>query len=156
VPRRDQTEIGRATERPPGAIDLVGSIIDDTRALVGAHIEALRDDMTERLTSLGAALTSTLLAFSIMIVTGLLLGCALATTLVALGLPIWAAFWIVTVAAAGLGAGLVRRAQRKAQTTGEAAGRAAERVKDDIAWISGTASLASQDESRELSAAREP
>lgn len=145
---------GRDHER--GAIDLVEAVIDDTRALIAAHVEALRDDMTQRLTSLGEALTSTLLAFSIMIVTGLLLGVALATTLVALGLPIWAAFWIVTLAAAALGAGLVRRAQHKAQTTGEAAGRAAGRVKDDIAWISGNAGLASQDGSRELPAAREP
>jgi hypothetical protein len=123
-----------------GVVEIVEAIIDDTRDLVGAHVDALREDMTTRFASLGATLTSTLLAFSITIVTALLAGIAVAMTLIALGLPAWAAFWIVTAAAAGLGVGLVRRALRKARDTGQAAGHAAERVKDDVAWISDEAS----------------
>jgi hypothetical protein len=139
VTPRDETKNGGAAPQQRGVTDLVESIVDDTRALVAAHVEALRDDMTERLATLGAALSSTLLAFSIIIVTALLLGVALAQTLVALGLPTWAAFWIVTVAAAALGAGLVRRAAHKARTTGEAAARAAERIKYDVTRISDSA-----------------
>ena len=133
---------GRDHER--GAIDLVEAVIDDTRALIAAHVEALRDDMTQRLTSLGEALTSTLLAFSIMIVTALLLGIALAQTIVALGVPTWAAYWIVTVAGAGLGFAMVLRAKAKARGTGDVAGDAADRIKDDVAWIADNADNATQ------------
>lgn len=122
-----------------GAIDLVGGIIDEARELVGAHVEALRDDMTERLSSLGAALTSTLLAFSVLIVTTLLFGLSLAATLEALGLPWWAAFWIVTLAAAALGFGLVQRARRQASATTGAAGTAADRAKEDLAFLTSAA-----------------
>ena len=129
------TKPGPPGQHHRGAIDLVEAVIDDSRALIGAHVDALREDMSERLSTLGEALTSTLLAFSIMIVTALLLGIALAQTLVALGLPAWAAYWIVTAAGAALGLSLARRAKSKARTSGEAAGDAAERVKDDVAWI---------------------
>ncbi len=122
-----------------GAIDLVGGIIDEARELVGAHVEALRDDITERLSSLGAALTSTLLAFSVLIVTTLLFGLSLAATIEALGLPWWAAFWIVTLAAAALGFGLVQRARRQASATTSAAGPAAELVRDDLAFLASAA-----------------
>jgi hypothetical protein len=129
-----------------GVIEIVEAIIDDTRDLVGAHVEALRSDMTERLSSLGATLTLTLLAFSVLIVTALLLGIALAMTLIAIGLPVWAAFWIVTVATASLGVGLVRRALRKARDTGNVAGQAAGRIKDDVAWISDVTSRAAREQ----------
>ena len=97
--------------------------------------------MSEGLSGLGSTLTSTLLAFSVLIVTALLLGLALAATLVAIGLPWWAAFWVVTLAAAALGYYLVRRASRHAHTTGEAAANAAARAKDDVAWIAGNSTL---------------
>ena len=135
---------GRGPQHDRGAIDLVEAVIDDTRALIAAHVEALRDDMTQRLTSLGEALTSTLLAFSIMIVTALLLGIALAQTIVALGVPTWAAYWIVTVAGAGLGFAMVLRAKAKARGTGDVAGDAADRIKDDVAWIADNADNATQ------------
>jgi hypothetical protein len=135
---------GRGPQHDRGAIDLVEAVIDDTRALIAAHVEALREDMTARLTSLGEALSSTLLAFSIMIVTALLLGIALAQTIAALGVPTWAAYWIVTVAGAGLGFGMVLRAQAKARGTGAVAGDAAERIKDDVAWIAGNTDSATQ------------
>lgn len=123
-----------------GVVEILDAIIDDTRDLVGAHVEALRDDMTSGLSSLGAALTSSLVAFSIMIVTALLAGIAVAMTLIAFGLPAWGAFWIVTAAAGLLGVALIRRALRKARDTGEAAGQAAERVKNHVGWISDEAS----------------
>ncbi len=95
-----------------GTLELVEAIVDDTRSLVGAQVETLRADMGERFSALGSALTSTLLAFSITIVTALLVGFALAETIVALGLPTWAAFWIVGAATAVLGYGLIQRARR--------------------------------------------
>ena len=101
-----------ATSNERGTIELVEAILDDTRSLVGAQVETLRADMGERFSALGSALTSTLLAFSIMIVTALLVGFALAETIIAAGVPTWAAFWIVSLGTAALGYGLVQRARR--------------------------------------------
>jgi hypothetical protein len=116
-------------------IQLVEAIVDDTRDLLGAHVEALRGDVHEGLSSLGSAVTSSVLAFSIIIVTALLAGIAVAMTLIALAVPAWAAFWIVTVAAGALGFAFVRRVQRKARSTGRAAAEVAERVKEDVAAL---------------------
>lgn len=135
------------TQSPPpdpagdrGVVELVGAIIDDVRELVGAHLDALRGDLADRVASLGATLTSTLLAFSVLIVTTLLFGISLALTLVAIGLPAWAAFWIITAVGGVLGVGLIRRAVRSARDAGKLAGAAADRVKHDVAWISDEAS----------------
>jgi TRAP-type C4-dicarboxylate transport system permease small subunit len=124
-------------DRPPqrGVIELVEAIVDDTRDLVGAHVEALRDDVSDGLSSLSSTVTSSLLAFSIIIVTALLCGIALAMTLIAVGLPAWAAFWIVTAAAALLGFGLVQRARRDARTTSKAAVDVVDHVKEDVAAL---------------------
>ena len=116
-----------------GTVELVESVIDDTRSLVGAHLEALRDDLGEQVSALGAAVSSSLVAFSLIVVTALLVGIALANSLVAVGVPSWAAFWIVATAVAALGGYLALRARRNARTTGAAA---AECVKDEIARIS--------------------
>ena len=119
-----------------GVVDVVEAIIDDVRDLVGAHVDALREDTSARFASLGTAIASTLLAFSITIVTALLAGIALALTLVAVGLPAWAAFWLVAACAALAGVALIRRARTKARETGMMASKALDSVKNDIAWIS--------------------
>lgn len=149
------------TNEPPpdapderGVVEIVEAIIDDTRDLVGAHVEALRSDMTDRLSSLGDTLTSTLLAFSVLIVTALLLGISLAMTLIAVGVPGWAAFWIVTLAAAALGVGLIRRAVRSARDASKGAGQVADRVKHEVARISDETSRAARE--REEVSQREP
>ncbi len=135
--RVNDSEKQRAADHDAGAVELVGGIIDEARTLVEAHVEALREDMSERLASLGAMLSSALLAFSVLIVMAVLLGFALAATLVAIGLPWWAALWIITLAAAGLGFALVQRARAKARTTADVASRAGERAREDVAWIAG-------------------
>lgn len=128
-----------------GVIEIVEAIIDDTRELVDAHVDTLREEMSERFSGLGAALTSTLLAFSFTIVTALLLGIALALTLGALGLPLWAAFWIVTAVGVVTGYALVRRVQRKAKETSQAASDVANIVRENVAQISSqTAQLRSE------------
>jgi len=125
-----------------GVVEIVEAIIDDTRDLVDAHVESLREDMSARLSGLGDAVTSSLLAFSVTIVTTLLLGIAIATTLIAFGLPIWASFWIVTVLGAATGYGLIRRVKRKARETGNAASDVAILVRDNVAQISSEAAHA--------------
>jgi putative superfamily III holin-X len=118
-----------------GVVEVVEAIIDDIRDLVGAHVDALREDTSARFANLGTAIASTLLAFSITVVTALLAGIALALTLVAVGLPAWAAFWIVAACAAVAGIALIRRVRRKARETGMMASKAVDSVKNDIAWI---------------------
>jgi len=118
-----------------GVVEVVEAIIDDIRDLVGAHVDALREDTSARFASLGTAIASTLLAFSITVVTALLAGIAVALTLVAVGLPAWAAFWIVAACAALAGFALIRRVRRKARETGMMASKAVDSVKSDIAWI---------------------
>lgn len=93
-------------------MDLVAGIVDDARTLLAAHLEALRGDLGGHLADLGVALRQTLIAISAIIVTTLLLGLALAATLVTLGLPWWAALWLVTAVAATTGLALTLSARR--------------------------------------------
>ena len=92
-----------------GSVDLMTGIVEDARDLVGAHVEALRDDISARL----AALTLMLIAIGVFVVTALLLSLALAATLVAVGTPWWVALWSVTSAAGAIGVGFVLRARAK-------------------------------------------
>lgn len=82
-----------------GTIDLVSGIVDDARDLVGAHVDGLREDISSRL----AVLTSMLIAAGVFVVTALLLGLALAASIVAMGAPWWLALWIVTLVAGAIG-----------------------------------------------------
>lgn len=105
----------RADELELGSVELVAGIVDDARELVGAHVEALRADMSVRLAILGATLTSLLIAIAVFVVTAVLLCLAVAASLVAIGVPWWLGLWIVTLVAAAIGVGFVLRA-RSSQT----------------------------------------
>jgi hypothetical protein len=79
----------RADEiRALGTVDLVNGIVD-TRDLVGAHVEALRDDMSTRLATLSATFASMVIAIGVFVVAALLPSLAIAVSLVALGIPWW-------------------------------------------------------------------
>jgi hypothetical protein len=95
-----------------GTIDLMSGIVEDTRDLVGAHVEALRDDMSARLATLGATLASMAIAIGVFVVTAVLLSLAIAASLVAIGTPWWIALWIITLVAGAIGVGFVIRARR--------------------------------------------
>ena len=109
-----------------GNVDLVSGIVDDTRDLIGAHVEVLRDEMTARLTTLGATLSSMLIAIGVFVVTAILLGLAIAASIVALGATWWQALWIITLVAGAIGMAFVRRARTRARgprlTTASTAG----------------------------------
>lgn len=100
-------------ERVPalGTIELVSGIVEDARDLFAAHVEALRDDMSARLVTLGATLASMLIAIAVFVVTALVLCLAIAASLNALGVAWWIALWIVTLAAGAVGLGFVLRAR---------------------------------------------
>jgi hypothetical protein len=108
--------------RTLGTIDLVTGIVDDTRDLVEAHVEALRNDMSARLVVVTATLTAALIAIGVFMVTALLLSLTLVAGLVELGAPWSLAFAAVTLVAAAIGTAFVVRARRRftsTQKTGE-------------------------------------
>ena len=99
-----------------GTIDLVSGLVEDARDLVGAHVEALRDDLSVRIATVAATLGTMLIAIGVFVVTALLLSLAIAASLVALGVPWWMSLWIVTLSAAAIGFWFVLRARSKART----------------------------------------
>jgi hypothetical protein len=100
--------------------DLVAGVIDDARELVEAQVSSLKADLGERLSDLGDAIKSWLVAVCLAIVTIVLLGISIAATLAEVaGLPWYAALWIVTAIAVGAVAALVVRAQRKGRVASQ-------------------------------------
>jgi putative superfamily III holin-X len=117
-----------------GNIDLLSGIVDDTRDLIGAHVEVLRDEMTTRLATLGSTLSATLIAIAVFVVTAILLSLAIAASIVALGATWWEALWIVTLVAGSIGVAFVLRARTKARGPGLVS-QATELVRDDMALV---------------------
>jgi hypothetical protein len=118
-----------------GTVALVSGIVEDTRDLVAAHVEALRDDLSARLATLGATLGLMLIAVGVFVVTGLVLCLAVAASLAALGAPGWLALWLVTLAAAATGVGFLLRARTRARATGQGVEDAAARTRREFTKI---------------------
>jgi hypothetical protein len=127
----------RSDDRAPvlGTVALVSGIVEDARDLFAAHVEALRDDISARLVTLGATLGSMLIAIGVFVVTGLVLCLAIAASLVALGAAWWVALWIVTLASAAVGIGFVFRARARARAAGQSVADAAVRARSDATRI---------------------
>jgi hypothetical protein len=116
-----------------GTVELMSGIVEDARDLVGAHVDALRDDISDRLATLGATLAWTLMAIGVFVVTAILLCLAVAASLVAIGTPWWLALWSVTLVAGAIGVGFVIRARKlRAAEPGVAA---IARMRSDLATI---------------------
>lgn len=121
--------------------DLVSGILSDTTDLLGAHVDAIRNELTQGLADLRDRMIAMVLAAAVGIAAAVAVIMALAVTLVTLGLQPWAAHWIVAgVALIGL-ALVVRRAKK--QKTGSAGGdpgAAVARAGQDAAWLADRAS----------------
>ncbi len=115
-----------------GTGDLVGGILADTRELVGAHAERLRDELTADLRDLGAVLRATMLAGAAGMVATTMVGIAITVTLVALGLPAWAAAWIVVILA-GILAGVFIQKLRATSVKDHVIDEL-KAARDDVAW----------------------
>jgi hypothetical protein len=118
-----------------GTVALVSGIVEDARDLVAAHVEALRDDISARLATLGATLGLMLIAVGVFVVTGLVLCLAVAASLAAVGAPWWLALWLVTLAAAATGVGFLLRARTRARATGQSIEDPAARARRDVTKI---------------------
>ena len=103
--------------RDQGIVELVGGIVEDGRELISAHVDAIRGDIKEGLGSLAGTVRSMLIAVAVLIVTATLVCLALAATLVAAGLPTWAALWIVAAAAAAVVVGFYLNIRHHARAT---------------------------------------
>jgi hypothetical protein len=92
--------------------DLVAGVVSDMRELVEAQVGSLKSDLSDLLVNLGATIKSWLVALCVAIVTAVLIGLALAATLTqVLGVPSYAALWLVTGLAVGAVVALVYRAR---------------------------------------------
>jgi hypothetical protein len=115
--------------------ELVGGIFTDTRDLVGAHIDQIRRESKESVEDLGDSLRAAALAAAAMVVTLVAVSHALAITMIALGLPAWAAYWVVVVLAAGVAGVMLLRARGKAKSKRGKPRDALERATSDAAWV---------------------
>ena len=101
------------------------AVVRDAKALAGAHVDALRDDLGQRVDALAALVKASGAALALGIVTAMLAAAAIVLTLVALDVPAWIASWSVTVFTAACVAGLVARARRAGRATTAPSGQAA-------------------------------
>jgi hypothetical protein len=97
--------------------NLVTGLFDDVRHAVGARVDGIRKDVDDRLDVLASRLTSMLTAMAIITVTATFSGLAIAATLHAFGVPLWASLWGITLTAAVLVVlGAYRRRKQRAST----------------------------------------
>src|SRR5262249_53511147 len=82
-----------AADVPTG--ELVGGILADTRELLAAHGDRLRRELLADVRGLRAVVNATVVAATAAMVAAVALAGAIAVTLRVLGLPAWAAAWIV-------------------------------------------------------------
>ena len=112
--------------------DLLGGIMADTRELVVAHADRIRGELQGDLRSFKQVVIATLIAALAAMVASIVLAAAIAATLYVLGLPVWAAAWIVFVMAAAGAAVLVAR--MRATSMEDNVIDELKAVRDDVAW----------------------
>jgi hypothetical protein len=92
---------------------LVSGIFDNARNAVGAGVDVIRGEVDVRLATLGDRIAPMLTATGIVIVTANLAALSVGATLFAVGLPLWAALWTVTLTV-GVAGGAIYRAKHRA------------------------------------------
>jgi len=115
-----------------GTGDLLGGILADTRDLVAAHGDRLRGELANDLRGLGRMVKAMVIAGAAAMVAATLLGIAISATLVTLGLPIWAAAWIVFVIAGVVAAMMIAKMRATEMTDNVVDEMKAAR--DEVAW----------------------
>jgi Flp pilus assembly protein TadB len=115
-----------------GTTDLLGGILSDTRELIAAHADRLRRELQGDLKSFKQVLIAGVVAGLAVMVASILLAAAIAATLYVLGLPIWAAAWVVFVVAAAGAAVFVARS--RATSMEDHLVDEIKAARDDVAW----------------------
>lgn len=127
--------------RDASVSDLVSGIVSDTGDLLGAHVESIRNELSEGLSDLRDRILSAVLAAAAAIVASTMVLIAVAVSLIAVGLAPWIAYWIVAAVAVIALALMIRRAAKPKQ--GRTAGdpvEALQRAKNDASWLADKAS----------------
>jgi hypothetical protein len=151
----DNTPITSPDPTPPmppttGAVDttgLLGGIVSDTRELIAAHADRLRRELQGDLRSFKQVLIASVVAGLAVMVASILLAAAIAATLYVLGLPIWAAAWVVFVVAAAGAAVFVARS--RATSMEDHLVDELKAARDDVAWAGNNTVKAVADQSVE-------
>jgi hypothetical protein len=112
--------------------DLLGGIVADTRELLGAHADRVHREVLADLRTVGTAARATVIATAAGMVTAVVLGGAVVATLVALGLALWAAAWIVFALFGITAAALAARA--RAASIDHHVVDELRAARDDVAW----------------------
>lgn len=115
-----------------GTTDLLGGILADGRALIGAHADRMRHEIQGDLKSFKQVLVASVIAGLAIMVASILLAAAIAATLYVVGLPIWAAAWVVFVVGAAGAAVFVAR--MRATSMEDHIVDELKAVRDDVAW----------------------
>lgn len=116
--------------------DLVSGIMSDTGDLLGAHVDSVRNELTESIHDLRDRTRAAIVAAAVGLAATFAVILALGATLIALGLPAWAAYWIVAAPAIVAVIVLVRRAAqaRRGRASGDPLG-AVKRARNDATWL---------------------
>ncbi|MGN6111303.1 MAG: phage holin family protein [Kofleriaceae bacterium] len=88
---------------------LFAGLISDARDLAIGHLDRMRSEIGDEFANLKGFLARLAIAIGVLVVSAALLGIALASGLIALGLPAWVAYAIVGVIAGIVGYVLVKR-----------------------------------------------
>lgn len=123
-------DLSPGDERPTS--ELLGGILGDTRDLIAAHADRLHRELKGDLKSFKDVVVSTLVAALAVVVCAIMIGLALTATMVTLGVPTWAATWIVVVLAAAVATIFVKKMRATSMEDHVVDGL--EQVRDDVAW----------------------
>jgi len=110
---------------------VLATVASDAKALVVAHMEAVRTDLGQRVDALGALVAASAAVLVLGIVTGTLIAVSIAVTLIAVGVPPWIAAWSVTLPCAITLLVQIARARKAGRATAAAPGEVALELSND-------------------------
>ncbi len=124
------TDLQNGTET--SVTGLVKGIIDDVQLLTKQQFTLFKQELQEDFTKTRAAATPMVIGLGVALIGTLLLGITLAEILVALTLPRWLAYAIVTVVMIGTGVALFFAGQKKFESFNPLPDRSLEALKENV------------------------
>jgi uncharacterized membrane protein YqjE len=124
------TDLQNGTET--SVTGLVKGIIDDVQHLTQQQFKLFKQELQEDLTKTRTAAIPMVIGLGVVLIGTLLLGITLAEILVALTLPRWLAYAIVTVVMIGTGVALFFAGQKKFESFNPLPDRSLEALKENV------------------------
>lgn len=97
--------------------ELIAGVLNDARDLAVAEVDKLKAETITKVKDVGEEIKIASVGLLILTVSAIMLGITLSLVLVALGLPAWAAFGIVTVVFAVTGVVFLKKRRASAEAT---------------------------------------